>query len=146
MPHEISGQLLVDGARFGIIVSRFNGFITARLQEGAVDALVRHGCHEGDITIIHAPGAFELPQVAMKAAAGGKFAALICLGCVIRGSTPHFDYVAGEAAKGIAHVGMKSGVPTVFGVLTTDTLEQAVERAGGKAGNKGSEAALAAIE
>ncbi len=146
MPHEIHGQLLVDGAKFALVVSRFNEFITSRLSGGAVDALVRHGCADGDITVVHVPGAFELPLVAKKLAESGKFDAVICLGCVIRGQTPHFDYVAGQAARGVLEVGLGSGVPTTFGVITSDTLEQAIERAGAKAGNKGVEAALSAIE
>lgn len=146
MPHEIHGQLSVDGAKFALVVSRFNEFITSKLQAGAVDTLVRHGCADGDITVVHVPGAFELPLIAKKLADSGKFDAIVCLGCVIRGQTPHFDYVAGQAARGIAQVAMESGVPTTFGVITSDTLEQAIERAGAKAGNKGVEATLSAIE
>ena len=146
MPQELHGQLAVDGQRFAIIVSRFNEFITRKLQDGAVDALVRHGCREDDITCIHVPGAFELPFVAKKAAESGSYAAIICLGCVIRGQTPHFDYVAGETARGIARVSPETGVPVTFGVITADTVEQAIERAGSKAGNKGADAALSAIE
>jgi len=146
MPHEIHGQLSVDRAKFALVVSRFNEFITSKLQEGAIDALIRHGCGDGDITVVHVPGAFELPLVAQKLADGGGFDAIVCLGCVIRGQTPHFEYVAGQAARGIAQVGMQSGVPTTFGVITADTLEQAIERAGAKTGNKGVDAALSAIE
>ncbi len=146
MPHEIHGQLAVDGQRFAIVVSRFNEFITSKLQSGAIDALVRHGCNEDNITCVHVPGSFELPFVAMKLAESGSYDAVICLGCVIRGQTPHFEYVAGQAAKGIAQVGLTTGVPTTFGVITADSLEQAVERAGLKAGNRGADAAISAIE
>jgi 6,7-dimethyl-8-ribityllumazine synthase len=135
-----------QGARVGIVVSRFNHFITDRLLEGALDGLRRHGVADGAIVIARAPGAFELPLVVRQLAASKKLDAVIALGAVIRGSTPHFDYVAGEAAKGCAGAMMETGVPVVFGVLTTDTIEQAVERAGTKAGNKGFEAALGAIE
>jgi len=146
MPRELHGQLAVDGQRFAIVVSRVNEFITSKLLAGAVDALKRHGCDEDNITCVHVPGAFELPFVAKKLAESGAYDAVVCLGCVIRGQTPHFEYVAGEAAKGIAQVGLTTGVPTTFGVITADTLEQAVERAGAKAGNKGVDAALSAIE
>ncbi len=146
MPSELHGQLAVDGQRFAIVVSRFNEFITSRLVSGAVDALTRHGCKEENITCGFVPGSFELPFMAKKLAESGSYDAVICLGCVIRGQTPHFEYVAGQAARGIAEVGLSSGVPTTFGVITADTLEQAVERAGSKAGNKGVDAALSAIE
>jgi len=146
MANELSGALTVDGERFAIAVSRFNEFITSRLLSGAIDALQRHGCREEDITCVHVPGAFDLPLVVNRLALSGRFDAVICLGCVIRGHTPHFEYVAGEAAKEIAQVGLHTGVPTTFGVITADTLEQAVERAGSKAGNKGTDAALSAIE
>jgi len=146
MPKEIHGQLKADGKRFAIVVSRFNEFITSRLLEGAIDALVRHGCQDDQIVCAHVPGAFDLPLVARKMAESGKFDAVICLGCVIRGQTPHFEYVASEASKGVAAVSQSTGVPTAFGILTTDTLEQAVERAGAKAGNKGADAAMCAIE
>jgi 6,7-dimethyl-8-ribityllumazine synthase len=146
MVTEIHGAMKVDGESFAVVVSRFNEFITSRLLGGAVDALKRHGCADKNITCVHVPGAFELPLIARRLAASGRFDAVICLGCVIRGQTPHFEYVAGEAAKGIAQVGLATGVPTTFGVITADTLEQAVERAGSKAGNKGAEAALSAIE
>lgn len=146
MAKEIHGQLAVDGQRFAVVVSRFNEFITSRLLSGAVDALIRHGCHDENITCVHVPGAFELPLVARRLAESGAFDAVVCVGCVIRGQTPHFEYVAGEAARGIARVGMDTGVPCTFGVITADTLEQAVERAGAKAGNKGADAALSAIE
>jgi 6,7-dimethyl-8-ribityllumazine synthase len=143
---EFSGQLRADGRRFAIVVSRFNEFITSKLCSGAVDALKRHGCDSEAITCVHVPGAFELPLVASKLAQSGSYDAVICLGCVIRGQTPHFEYVAGEAAKGIARVAFETGVPTTFGVITADTLEQAVERAGAKSGNKGVDAAVSAIE
>lgn len=146
MPLEIVGDLSIDGSRFAIAVSRFNEFVTSKLLGGAIDALVRHGCNEEDIICVHVPGAFELPQAAKKLADSKKFDAVICLGCVIRGQTPHFEYIAGEAARGIARVGLDSGVPTTFGVITADTLEQAIERAGSKAGNKGVDAAMGAIE
>ncbi len=146
MPHEIHGQLAVDGQRFAIAVSRFNEFITSKLLSGAVDTLKRHGCEDDNITCVHVPGAFELAFVAKKLAESGRFDAVICVGCVIRGQTPHFEYVAGEAAKGIAQVGLSTGVPTTFGVITADTLEQAIERAGAKSGNKGVDAAMCAIE
>lgn len=146
MAREISGQLLAEGRKFAIVVSRFNEFITGKLKAGAIDALSRHGCADDDITCIEVPGAFDLPMIARKAAQSDGYDAVICLGCVIRGQTPHFEYVASEAAKGIASVGLDTGIPTVFGVLTTDTLEQAIERAGAKAGNKGADAAVAAIE
>ncbi len=140
------GKLLAQNFRFGIIVSRFNDFIGERLVGGALDALKRCGAREEDIDIFKVPGAFEIPLVAKKLAGGGRYDAVICLGAVIRGSTPHFDYVANEVSKGIASASMETGVPILFGVLTTDTLEQAIERAGSKAGNKGWEAAMGAIE
>ena len=146
MPREIQGKLTVEGQRFGLVVSRFNEFITSKLLSGAIDALTRHGCNDDDITSVRVPGAFDLPLVAKKLAESGQYDAIICLGCVIRGQTPHFDYVAGEAAKGIAQVALSTGVPVTFGVITADTLEQAVERAGAKAGNRGADAALSAIE
>jgi 6,7-dimethyl-8-ribityllumazine synthase len=142
----IEGHLTGQGQRFGIIVSRFNDFITARLLDGAVDALVRHGVHQDDITVVKTPGAFEIPLVAKKLAKKKQFNALICLGTVIRGATPHFEYVASEVSKGIAHVSLDSETPIAFGILTTDTIEQAIERAGSKSGNKGWDAALTAIE
>lgn len=142
----ITGDLVVRGQRFAILVSRFNEFITGRLLDAAVDALQRHGCPAGNITVAWVPGAWELPLAARRAAAGKRFDAIICLGCVIRGETPHFDYVAGEAAKGIAQAGLEADIPVVFGVLTTNTLDEAINRAGAKAGNKGADAALTAIE
>jgi 6,7-dimethyl-8-ribityllumazine synthase len=142
--HE--GKLLAKGLRFGIIVSRFNDFICDRLLGGALDALKRNGVDEDAIDIFKVPGAFEIPLMAKKAAGSGRYDAVICLGAVIRGSTPHFDYVASEVSKGVATVSLETNIPVTFGVLTTDTLEQAIERAGSKAGNKGWDSALAAIE
>ncbi|MDI6729842.1 MAG: 6,7-dimethyl-8-ribityllumazine synthase [Thermodesulfovibrionales bacterium] len=142
----IEGELQAKGLKFGIIVSRFNDFITSRLLDGAIDALVRHGAKEDDIEVVRVPGSFEIPLVAKKMASKGLYNAVICLGTVIRGATPHFDYVAAEVSKGIASASMETGVPIAFGVITSDTIEQAVERAGTKAGNKGWDAAITAIE
>lgn len=146
MPNFIEGKLDATGLSFGIIVGRFNSFIGERLLEGALDGLIRHGADDAKIDVLRVPGAFEIPLAASKMAARRKYDAIICLGAVIRGSTPHFDYVAAEVSKGVAHVSLESGVPVIFGVLTTDTIEQAVERAGTKAGNKGFDAAVTAIE
>ncbi len=146
MPNQVNGSLQATGLKVAIVAGRFNGFIVERLVDGAVDALARSGCKDSDVTVVHCPGAFEIPQVARRLVDSGKFGAVICLGCVIRGATAHFDYVAGEAAKGIAQVAMGSKIPVIFGVLTTENIEQAVERAGTKAGNKGFDAAMAAIE
>ena len=146
MPEIIEGKLDAKGFRFGLIVSRFNSFICDRLVEGALDTLVRHGAEEASLTVVKVPGAFELPLVAKKMAGSGKYDALICLGAVIRGGTPHFEYVSSEMTKGIASASLESGLPVAFGVLTTDSVEQAIERAGTKAGNKGVEAAMSAIE
>jgi 6,7-dimethyl-8-ribityllumazine synthase len=146
MPTYFEGKLDATGLRFGIVVGRFNSFIGERLLEGAMDAIIRHGGVDGDIVVARVPGAFEIPLAAKKLAESGKYDALICLGAVIRGSTPHFDYVASEVSKGVASVSLESGVPIAFGVLTTDSIEQAIERAGTKAGNKGFEAAVTAIE
>lgn len=146
MPRFIEGKLDATGLKFGIIVGRFNSFIGERLLEGALDALVRNGADEATIDVARVPGAFEIPLAAKKMAQTGSYDAIICLGAVIRGSTPHFDYVAAEVSKGVAHVSLETGVPVSFGVLTTDTIEQAVERAGTKAGNKGFDAAMTAIE
>ncbi|MEJ5300391.1 MAG: 6,7-dimethyl-8-ribityllumazine synthase [Thermodesulforhabdaceae bacterium] len=142
----LEGKLIAEGLRFAIVVSRFNDFIGERLLGGALDALVRSGAREQDIEIFKTPGAFEIPLVAKKLAQSGRYNAVICLGAVIRGATPHFEYVANEVSKGIATVSLETGVPVTFGVLTTDNLEQAIERAGSKAGNKGWDAAIAAIE
>lgn len=146
MPKMIEGLLQAQGMRFALVVGRFNDFIGAKLVEGALDTLKRHGANDEDIAIAWVPGAFEIPLAARKLAVSGKYDAVITLGAVIRGSTPHFDYVAAEVSKGVAHVGLETGLPVIFGVLTTDSIEQAIERAGTKAGNKGADAALAAIE
>jgi 6,7-dimethyl-8-ribityllumazine synthase len=146
MPEIIEGKIVAKGMRFGIVASRFNDFISDRLIEGAVDALIRAGGNEKDIQIIRVPGAFELPLAAKKLAKSGKYDAVICIGAVIRGATPHFEYISSEVAKGIALVGLETEVPVAFGVLTTDTIEQAIERAGAKMGNKGWDAAMSAIE
>jgi 6,7-dimethyl-8-ribityllumazine synthase len=142
----IEGQLIAKGMRFAIIASRFNEFISSKLMEGAIDALVRHDAAKEDITVLWVPGAFEMPVVAKKLAVSGHYDAIICVGAVIRGATSHFDYVANEVSKGIASVSLDTGVPISFGVLTTDNIEQAIERAGSKAGNKGFESAMAAVE
>jgi len=140
------GQLIARDYRFALVVSRFNEFISNRLLAGALDCLKRHEADEEKIDIIWVPGAFEIPLIARKAAQSGRYDAVICLGAIIRGSTPHFDYIASEAAKGVAKAGLDSGIPTVFGIITSDTLEQAIERAGTKSGNKGWAAAQSAIE
>jgi 6,7-dimethyl-8-ribityllumazine synthase len=146
-PRVVEGNLIVPkGAKFGIVASRFNHFIVDHLVGGAVDALARHGATDGNVTLVRVPGAWEIPHAAAQLAKSKKFDALIALAAVIRGSTPHFDYVAGEVAKGVAQVSLSSGMPVAFGVLTTDTIEQAIERAGTKAGNKGWDAAVSAIE
>jgi 6,7-dimethyl-8-ribityllumazine synthase len=142
----IQGELQAEGLRFGIVVSRFNDFITGKLLEGALDALLRHGARDKDIEVVKVPGAFEIPLVAKKLAAKGVYDGVICLGTVIRGATPHFEYVAAEVSKGIASASLETGVPIAFGVITSDTIEQAVERAGTKSGNKGFDAAITAIE
>ena len=146
MPQVHQGDLVASGKKFAIVVSRFNEIISSKLLGGALDCLVRHKAEDEDIDVYWVPGSFEVPVMALHAARSGKFDAVICLGAVIRGQTPHFDYVAAEASKGIAHVGMETGVPAIFGVITTDTIEQAIERAGARTGNKGAEAAMAAIE
>ncbi|NMD69981.1 6,7-dimethyl-8-ribityllumazine synthase [Bacillus sp. DNRA2] len=146
MKKIIEGNLIGTGLRVAIVVSRFNEFITGRLLSGAEDALNRHGVDEGDVTVAWVPGAFEIPLAAKKLAESGRYDAVIALGTVIRGATPHFDYVNSEVAKGVANTALQSGVPVIFGVLTTDTIEQAIERAGTKAGNKGWDAATSAIE
>jgi 6,7-dimethyl-8-ribityllumazine synthase len=142
----LEGKLAGEGVTIALVVSRFNSFITERLLEGALDCLRRHGVADADLTLVRVPGAWEIPLVAKKLSQTGSHNAIICLGAVIRGSTPHFDYVAAEVSKGIAQVSLESGLPILFGILTTDTLEQAVERAGSKAGNKGYAAAEAALE
>lgn len=146
MPRIIEGKLVAKGMKFGIVASRFNDFICGRLIDGAIDALTRAGADEKDIQIYKVPGAFELPATAKKLAKAAKFDAVICLGAVIRGATPHFEYISAEVTKGIASVGLETDIPVAFGVLTTDTIEQAIERAGAKAGNKGWDAAMSAIE
>jgi len=146
MANVYQGRLVAGEHRFGVVVSRFNEFITAKLLSGCLDALERHGVDTEAVDVAWSPGAWELPLLARKMAEGGRYAAVICLGAVIRGGTPHFDYIAAEAAKGIAQASLATGVPVVFGVLTTDTIEQAIERAGTKAGNKGADAAASAIE
>jgi 6,7-dimethyl-8-ribityllumazine synthase len=142
----LEGKLTAEGLRIGIVAARFNEFITNKLVSGAIDALTRHGADENNMTLAWVPGAFEIPMAAQKLADSHNYDAVICLGAVIRGSTPHFDYVASEVTKGVAHVGLQTGVPTIMGVLTTDTIEQAIERAGTKSGNKGFDAAMTAIE
>ena len=142
----LEGKVVADGAKIGIVAARFNEFIVSKLISGARDGLVRHNVEDDDITLAWVPGAFEIPLVAKKMVESGKYDAVVCLGAVIRGATPHFDMVANEATKGVAHVGLQTGVPVIFGILTTDSIEQAVERAGTKAGNKGFDAMTTAIE
>jgi 6,7-dimethyl-8-ribityllumazine synthase len=146
MINIIEGRLNAKGKKFGIVISRFNELISNQLLSGAKDCLLRHECKEQDITVVWVPGSFEIPLIAKKLAQSKKFNAVICLGAVIRGGTPHFDYISAEVSKGIAQSGMETGLPVIFGVLTTDNIEQALERAGTKAGNKGWDAALSAIE
>lgn len=146
MVKTVEGQLIAKGKKFAIVVSRFNDFISKRLLEGAIDTLMRHGAKEDEIESIWVPGAFEIPIVANKLARSKKFDAVLCIGAVIKGSTPHFEYVAGEAAKGVAKVSLDTGIPVIFGVITAENLEQAIERAGTKDGNKGRDAAISAIE
>lgn len=146
MPKILEANLLAEGKKFAVVVSRFNDFITDRLLAGAVDALKRSGARDKDIEVAKVPGAFEIPLIAKKMAQSGRYNAVICLGAVIRGATPHFDYVSAEVSKGIAMAGLESGVPVIFGIITTDTIEQAIERAGAKSGNKGWSAAINAVE
>jgi 6,7-dimethyl-8-ribityllumazine synthase len=146
MVKTFEGKLLAKGIKFGIVVSRFNSFISDRLLEGAMDALRRSGAEEEDCSVVRVPGSFEIPLAAKKMVKSGRYDAIICLGCVIRGATPHYAYIAAEVTKGIASVGLESEIPVAFGVLTTDTIEQAIERAGTKVGNKGFDAAMSAIE
>lgn len=146
MPKILEANLLAEGKKFAVVVSRFNDFITDRLLAGAVDALKRSGARDKDIEIAKVPGAFEIPLIAKKMAQSGRYNAVVCLGAVIRGATPHFDYVSAEVSKGIAMAGLESGVPVIFGIVTTDTIEQAIERAGAKSGNKGWSAAINAVE
>jgi len=143
---QINGNLKCEDKRFAIVVGRFNSLITERLLEGALDCFERHGGKQENLTVVRVPGSFEIPLAALKLAKSGKYDAVVCLGAVIRGSTPHFDYVAAEAAKGVAHAAFNSGQPVIFGILTTDSIEQAIERAGTKAGNKGWDAMMSAIE
>ncbi len=140
------GSMVVKGKRFAVVMSRFNDFVTKALADGCTDTLKRHGAKDADIELFWVPGSFEIPTVAMRVARSKKFDAVICLGAIIRGDTPHFDFVASEAAKGVAHVSLQTGLPVIFGVITADTMEQAIERAGTKGGNKGRDAALNAIE
>ena len=146
MGKRFEGMLVGKGLKFGLVVSRFNEFFSKKLLEGAQDALLRHGANEEDIEVVWVPGSFEIPLIAQKLAQSKKYDAIICLGAVIRGGTPHFEYIAAEVTKGIAKVGLETGLPVIYGVITTDTLEQAIERSGTKAGNKGFEAAVSAIE
>jgi 6,7-dimethyl-8-ribityllumazine synthase len=146
MPRILQGRISAEGFRFAIIVSRFNDFISSKLVEGAMDALIRHGVDEEKVSLVRVPGSFEIPATAKRLAKSGNYDAIICLGAVIRGDTPHFDYIAAEVSKGIANVSLESNIPLTFGVLTTDNLEQAIERAGSKAGNKGWDAAISAME
>ncbi len=146
MARTLEGKLIAKGLKFGIVLSRFNNFIAERLLEGALDALKRSGAEEEDCAVARVPGAFEIPLAAKKMAKSGRYDAIICLGCVIRGATPHFEYIATEVTKGIAHLSLENEIPISFGVLITDTIEQAIERAGTKAGNKGFDAAMSAIE
>ena len=145
-PATHQGRLSAGGFRFALVSSRWNDFLTGRLVEGALDALERLGADEGSVEHFRVPGSFEIPLAALKAAQSGRFDAVVCVGTVIRGQTPHFEYVAGEVTKGIAHVGLQTGVPVLYGIVTADTLEQAIDRAGVKAGNKGFEAAMSAVE
>jgi 6,7-dimethyl-8-ribityllumazine synthase len=146
MVKEISGELNASGKRFAIVVSRFNDFLTSKLKDGAIDCLLRHGANSDDVTIIWVPGSFEIPYIASRLADPAKYDAVICLGAVIRGQTPHFDYIAAEVSKGIAKIGVEKSFPAIYGIITADTLEQAIERSGTKQGNKGFQAALTAIE
>lgn len=145
-PTILQANLIDQGGRYAIVAGRFNEFITSRLVDGAIDTLTRHGANAGNITVAWVPGAYEIPLLCQKMAQSGKYDAVLALGCVIRGGTPHFDYVAGEVSKGVAQASWNAGRPVIFGVLTVDTIEQAIERAGTKMGNKGAEAAMAALE
>jgi len=146
MAHSYQGELLGQGKKFGVVISRFNEFITAKLLSGALDCFERHGVAPNDVDVVWVPGSFEVPVTALRLAGSGRYDAVVCLGAVIRGQTPHFDYIASQVAKGVAQVSVSTGVPTMFGVITADTIEQAIERAGTKAGNKGADAAAGAIE
>jgi len=146
MPKIIEAKLQAEGKKFALVVSRFNDFITDKLLGGAVDCLLRSGARDKDVEIVKVPGAFEIPLIAKKMAATGRYNAVICIGAVIRGTTPHFEYISAEVSKGIAKIGLESEIPVIFGIVTTDTIEQAIERAGTKAGNKGWDAAITAVE
>ncbi|MCC6728904.1 MAG: 6,7-dimethyl-8-ribityllumazine synthase [Chthonomonadales bacterium] len=146
MPTYYEGKLLAEGLRFGLVVSRWNSFITERMLAGALDALVRHGAADEAIAVARVPGTWEIPLAAQQMAASGRFDAVACVGCLIRGATPHFEYLAAEVTRGIAQIGLQTGVPVTYGIITVESIEQAIERAGSKAGNKGAEAATAAIE
>jgi 6,7-dimethyl-8-ribityllumazine synthase len=146
MPRHIEGKISAEGLKFAVVLSRFNSFIGDKLLDGAVDAIVRHGGKDDDIHVFRVPGAFEVPQTAKRLVDSGKYGAVICLGAVIRGSTPHFEYIAAESAKGVARISLESSIPVAYGIITTDTIEQAIERAGSKSGNKGYDAAVTAIE
>jgi 6,7-dimethyl-8-ribityllumazine synthase len=146
VPQTYEGKLVVEGLKFGIVVSRWNSFLTERMLEGALDALVRHGANEADIQVARVPGTWEIPIAAQRMAKSQRYDAVICIGCLIRGATPHFDYLASEVTKGIGQIAMQTGLPVTYGVITVENIEQGIERAGTKAGNKGAEAALAAVE
>lgn len=146
MARVIEGDYNASGLRMAVVVSRFNSFITAKLLEGAIDAFVRHGGKDDDVTVVWVPGSFEIPALAKRLSESGQYDAVVCLGCVIRGGTDHYTYVAGEATKGVGHIALESPIPVIFGVLTVESIEQAIERAGTKMGNKGADAAIAAIE
>lgn len=146
MPKMYEGKLVAEGLRFGIVVSRWNSFITERMLTGALDALVRHGADDAAIEVVRVPGTWEIPLAAQKLASSGRFDAVVCVGCLIRGATPHFEYLANEVTKGLAEISLDTHVPVTYGIITVENLEQAIERAGSKAGNKGAEAATAAIE
>jgi 6,7-dimethyl-8-ribityllumazine synthase len=146
MAKIVQGNLIAKGKKFGMVVSRFNDFLTKQLVEGCIDTLVRHGADDKDLTVAWVPGGFEISTVAQKMAKSKDYDAVICLGTIIRGSTPHFDYIAAEVSKGIAKIGLDTGIPVIFGIITADTIEQAIERSGTKEGNKGKDAALSAIE
>ncbi len=146
MPRNVEGKISAEGLKFAIVLSRFNSFIGDKLLDGAIDGIVRHGGKDNDIHVFRVPGAFEIPPMAKKLVDSGSYSAVICLGAVIRGSTPHFEYIAAESAKGVAKISMESPIPVAYGIITTDTIEQAIERAGSKSGNKGYDAAVTAIE
>lgn len=146
MPQTYEGKLVVEGLKFGIVISRWNSFLTERMLEGALDALIRHGANEADIQVARVPGTWEIPVAAQRMAKSQRYDAIICIGCLIRGATPHFDYLASDVTKGIGQIALQTGLPVTYGVITVENIEQGIERAGTKAGNKGAEAALAAVE